>query len=93
MKLTNILTLLLVLFVAASCSVEQKSNEEKDTPTTGLSMEKLLKSGNCFDQKMEKWFVTFNKLQEEGLDMKVANEKAIAFVDVEFKTCDSTSEE
>ncbi|MBT1702213.1 hypothetical protein [Chryseosolibacter indicus] len=87
MKLTNIATLLFMLCVIVACNTTSKTEAEKPTEGKKASMEGILKDGSCFEQRMEKWFITFNQFQNEGFDMIAANEKAIGAVESEFKIC------
>jgi hypothetical protein len=88
MKAKNILITLSVLLIAASCNPSDEANTAKITTAESATFERLLKD-DCFDQKMEYWFVKFNELQNEGLSMQEADEKAIALTENEFKSCGS----
>jgi hypothetical protein len=88
MKKTNLLVSLTMLlcFVAFSCDSTVESKNET-TAETNHTLASLLTDDECFDQKMEKWFVEFNQLQDKGLDMNEANTKAIASVNLQMKNC------
>lgn len=77
-----------LLFISASCSNNEKLNEENITLVSDKSMTTILnEEDDCFNQKMDLWFVKFNQFQEEGLTMEEANTKALATVALEFKDC------
>jgi hypothetical protein len=89
MKLKNILISFVLLYFAASCNFPEKSNTTHDSANgdNAAEMATILSDDDCFDKKMELWFVKFNQLQAEGYNMEAANHEAIASVAVEFKTC------
>ena len=89
MKAKNIfISLALVCFVA-SCNMADESKTEKTFSTVSetVSMTSILQNDDCFDKKMESWFIKFNQLQDKGYTMEDANKEAIAAVVKEFKTC------
>jgi hypothetical protein len=97
MKNKNLLTLIMLLcFAFTSCDNTVES--ETETTTTEITSEKtatlatLLTDDKCFDERMNKWFVEFNQLQDKGLDMNEANTGAIAMVSRELKDCNGESE-
>jgi hypothetical protein len=88
MKTKNFLTLLtLVCLTFSGCDKAIESKTETSSENTA-TLASLLTDDDCFDERMEKWFVEFNQLQDKGLDMNEANTKAIALVSVELKNCD-----
>jgi hypothetical protein len=84
-KLLILFTLLCLVF--ASCDNSTTSKTETVSVKREVTMASLLTDDDCFDERMEKWFVEFNQLQNSGLDMNEANEKAIAVVSVELRDC------
>ena len=77
-----------LLFISASCSNNEKLNEENITMANDQSMTTILnEEDECFNEKMDLWFVRFNQYQEEGFTMEEANAKAMASVAAEFKDC------
>lgn len=77
-----------LLFISASCSNNEKLNEENVTVVNDQSMASILnEEDECFNEKLDLWFVRFNQYQEEGLTMEEANTKAIAAVALELKDC------
>src|SRR5687768_11357498 len=77
-----------LLFISASCSNNEKLNEDNIALVNDKSMTTILsEKEDCFDEKMDLWFVRFNQYQEEGFTMEEANTKAIAAVALEFKGC------
>jgi hypothetical protein len=84
MKPTNILISLAVLCCMSSCNTNQKLKNEKTSPGVLVS---TLKVDNCFDEKMERWFIAFNQYQDEGLSMDDANVKAVTTAASEFVVC------
>ena len=92
MKTKNLLTLLtLVCFTFAGCDKAVESKTETGAENTA-TLASLLTDDDCFDERMEKWFVEFNQLQNKGLDMNEANTKAIAMVSEELMNCDEKSQ-
>jgi hypothetical protein len=92
MKTKNLLTLLtLVCLTFSGCdkAIESKTEARAENTATLAS---LLTDDDCFDARMEKWFVEFNQLQDKGLDMNEANTKAIAMVSGELKNCAGKSQ-
>jgi hypothetical protein len=85
MKPSNILFTLIVLCFTASCNSNQ--NLKNENTSNNKTMENIISNSDCFDEKMERWFITFNKLQDEGADMNKANMKALNIVENEFKLC------
>lgn len=90
MKLKNILTYCIVLYLVTACSSagDQKTaeNAAKSEP---VEMASILNDDACFEKKMEQWFTKFNQLQNEGHTMEEAHQGAIASVALEFETCDT----
>jgi hypothetical protein len=86
--------LLLLILVCLTFSGCYKAIESKtETSAEGTAMlASLLTNDNCFDDRMQKWFVEFNRLQDKGLDMNEANTKAIAMVTIEMKSCDEKNQ-
>src|SRR5690242_12272606 len=42
---------------------------------------------DCFDQKMETWFIAFNHYQSLGYKMEIADEMAVADANDEYENC------
>lgn len=78
-----------LLFISASCSNNEKLSEESiSMPNNDQSMTTILnEEDECFNEKMDLWFILFNQYQEEGLTLDEANTKALASVALEFKHC------
>ena len=89
MKVKNILTYFIVLYLMVACNSagNQKTAENAATEGEPAKMASILTDDACFEKKMEHWFLKFNQLQNEGKTMQEANDGAIAWVAVEFKTC------
>jgi len=88
MKAKTILMYAAVLFIAASCNSTEKSNAEPNTVSDEkLTLSTVMEDEACFDEKMDRWFVKFNQLQEEGYTMDDANKEAVSTVASEFKAC------
>jgi hypothetical protein len=93
MKIKNILVSALVLCLAVSCNNSERAKTEKssiksDTNERTIALASIVKNDACFETRMERWFVRFHQLQNEGLTMDKANQAAIASVVTEFKACD-----
>ena len=91
MKLKNILTYCIVLYLVTACNSagDQKTAENAAVKSESVQMANLLKDDGCFEKKMEQWFTKFNQLQNEGHTMEEAHKGAIASVALEFETCDT----
>lgn len=88
MKAKTILMYAAVFFIAASCDSGEKSNSETITVSDEkITLSTVLEDEACFDEKMDRWFMKFNQLQEEGYTMDDANKEAVTTVASEFKTC------
>jgi hypothetical protein len=91
MKNKNLLTLITLLcFAFSGCENTIESKTEINTGKTA-TLATLLTDDKCFDERMDKWFIEFNLLQDKGLDMDEANMSAIAIVSRELKSCDDGS--
>lgn len=90
MKVKNILTYCIVLYLVTACNGagDQKTAENTATKSEPAEMASILNDDGCFEKKMEQWFTKFNQLQNEGHTMEEAHQDAIAWVAIEFKTCD-----
>jgi hypothetical protein len=89
----SILIFIMLLCVAASCNYAEKSNTVRGSGninhTAGMAV--ILKNDDCFDKKMELWFVRFHQFQDDGNHMHEANLKAIASVANEFEICEPSA--
>lgn len=89
MKLKNILTYFIVVYLVAACNSAGNQKAAQNAAATGepVKMASILNDDGCFEKKMEQWFTRFNQLQNEGYNMEEANQGAIASVALEFKNC------
>lgn len=91
MKLKNILTYCIVLYLVTACSSagDQKTVENTAAEGEPVKMATILNDDGCFEKKMEQWFTKFNQLQNEGHTMEEAHQGAIASVALEFENCNT----
>ena len=84
--------LLLVLVMLSSLmpnrKLDLKMTSSREFETSAIATDDVLWSNDeCFDQKMDTWFIAFNHYQSMGYDMNKANEMAVAEADGEYHGC------
>jgi len=67
------------IFLAISCSSQDAV--ESNAPQS------IINTGDCFDLKMEQWYISFHKYQEQGMDMYEADQRAIDDAQKGFESC------
>jgi hypothetical protein len=85
-------TLLFLLLVMISTLMPYKrydlSIAKQDAAESLIAAdESTWNTNECFDQKMEAWFVSFNHYQSIGYDMNVADKMAVSEAENEYHSC------
>lgn len=83
---------ILILILACTGCVEQAKQKESSITelpavTDSIAANNLAGEDECFNRKMEQWFISFNKFQAEGATMAEADSKALAEAEVEYNKC------
>lgn len=84
-------TLLFLVLVMISTFMPYKGYDSNisnhNTEPLLATDENTWNNNECFDQKMEAWFVSFNEYQSIGYDMNAADEMAVADAENEYHSC------
>jgi hypothetical protein len=80
--------LLILIFAFTGCA-KQKDQTITEVPAVADSTAtpKSTTDDECFNRKMEQWFISFNQLQAEGASMAEADKKALVEAEAEYKKC------
>jgi hypothetical protein len=79
----------LILILAFTGCTKQKDQPITEVPAVTDSIKAPNTAGEdeCFNRKMEQWFISFNELQAEGASMVEADAKALVEAEAEYKKC------
>jgi hypothetical protein len=83
-KTSLILSAILCLSSCAPGEQEMKGTEQSKLMASEQSNEQ---HEDCFDNRMEIWFDSFNDYQAQGLSMQEADRKASEFADKAYNDC------
>lgn len=79
---------MMALAVACTSEKEKKASSETVQPSAyAVASTAVPATTDCFDLKMEKWYEAFNRYQDQGYDMKTADQKAVQDSEKEYKSC------
>ena len=76
-----ILRFIVLLFLALNFSC---TSNDATIETEALGTED---SNQCFDLKMEQWYISFHKYQEQGMDMFEADKRAMEDAVKGYESC------
>jgi hypothetical protein len=76
----------LIGLIIFSCNTSSEDKVLPDTEVAALSTDPNVLQ-ECFEKKMEVWYLSFNKYQDEGLDMHAADLKAVDQAEKVFQSC------
>jgi hypothetical protein len=80
---------ILILILALTGCTKQKEQPITEVPvvTDSIAAPSTAGEDECFNRKMEQWFISFNKFQAEGSSMAEADTRALAEAEAEYKRC------
>lgn len=81
-------TVVTLVALLSACAPDKDGLTPHKPAVTALAVHSGdLDSQDCFDVKMETWFVAFEKYQREGETMGIADAKAWSEAEEAFKEC------
>ena len=82
--------IVVLIFAFTGCAKQKEqpiTTIEAPAVTDSITAPNTTGEDECFNRKMEQWFISFNKFQAEGASMAEADTKALAEAEAEYKKC------